>query len=247
MRFTILKAGTATRYGREVLGDYDGMFRALLAGEGEDWEVHDVENGAFPPDLARFDGVVVTGSASAAYDQAPWIGRLLQTIGEAHALEIPLLGVCFGAQAVALALGGAVAPNPGGWDIGLTELTLSPAAEALPGFAPAPNPLRVLQTHYDAVTRMPDGGVLLASSDKTEVEMYRLGQRVLCLQGHPEMDRKEVEVILLKKPGLPEAVVESGLASLVETPDREFLPGILRDFLRNGGLRRSQPKPAAAP
>lgn len=241
MQGLILKAGTASRYGREVLGDFDGMVTALLAEKGGRWGVFDVEHGVFPGGLQGVDGVVITGSQASANDDLDWVNRLLDTVRELYRLEIPLAGICFGAQVAARALGGAVAVNPAGWEIGLVPVSPTAAAAALPALRGWPRPLQVLQTHADIISRLPPGATLLASSPTTPVEMFHLGPRVLGMQGHPEMDKREVEIILTKRPGLPPEVVRRGLSSLAGEPDRKFLAGLLRRFFREGGLAAAAP------
>lgn len=239
MRFAVLKAGTANPRARKRLGDCDRMFISLLSGPGEVWDVFDVEHGVFPEDVTLYDGFVVTGSRYSVYEDRPWIKRLLGLVREIHRRRVRLLGVCFGHQAVALALGGEAGLNPKGWDIGLKELTLTDAAKELASFRRAPNPPRILVTHMDAVTRMPEGAVRLASSERTEFEMFTLGRTVLSLQGHPEYDREVIEEIvelLSSHSILPPDRAAEGRASLAGEPHNPFFRELLRRFLRGEGL-----------
>jgi GMP synthase-like glutamine amidotransferase len=243
MRFGILKAGTATRRTRERAGDVDAQFTALLAEPGQTWQSFDVEHGEFPADVGAFNALLVTGSAASVYDDEPWIARLLEALRTAHRRQVPLLGICFGLQAVAQALGGRVEPNPLGWELGLAELELSEAGRRWPPLAGAPRPLRILESHSDIAVALPPGAVVLASSRRTPVEVFSLGERVLCLQGHPEMDREMVRELVQKRlqRGLLDAArAAEGLASLQAEPPRAFLAGWLRTFLREGRI------PAAA-
>ena len=133
--------------------------------------------------------------------------------------------------------------NPAGWDLGLAELVCTEAGRRWPPLAKAPQPLRILETHSDIVTRLPPGAVLLASSALTPVEVYTVGERVLCLQGHPEMDNAMVAELIEKRSerGLLDAeLAAAGMASLRQLPHREFLEQWLRTFLREGRV------PAAA-
>jgi GMP synthase (glutamine-hydrolysing) len=238
MRFSILKAGTATPAGRERVGDVDQMFIDLLAFPESQWDVHDVEHGMFPETVAAYDGFVITGGKASAYDRDDWVLRLLDTVREAHARQVPLLGICLGHQVIAKALGGEVGINPKGWEIGLTEVRPTPDGHRHPALAAAPNPLWILETHQDVVTRLPPGAVHLAASGKTEFEMYHLGPSVLCLQGHPEMDNEEVrEIIRRREKHLAPEVVRQGMASLAGTPHRDFLQNLCRSFLRNGHVQ----------
>jgi GMP synthase (glutamine-hydrolysing) len=240
MRFSILKSGTASRATQKRLGDYDRQFVALLAQPDHQWDVHDVEHGDFPGDLSPYDGFVITGSPASAYDPLPWVQDLLKLVREIHAGEIALLGVCFGAQVVAQALGGEVRPNPLGWEVGLVPLALTEAGRADSALARGPQPLHILQTHQDVVTRLPAGATGLAASRCTPHEIFALGETVLCLQGHPEMDNEVVRELIDKRSRrglLPPDRAAEGLASLRGQAHRAFLQDWLTAFLREGRLR----------
>lgn len=237
MRFSVLKAGTASRATRARVGDFDAMFIRLLSQPGQQWEVHDVEHGEFPQSPRDYHGFVITGSAASAYDDEPWIRDLLSFVGEAYHEGVPLLGICFGLQVVTQALGGEVGPNPQGWDLGLAELTLTGRALAFAPLAGAPSPIRILETHQDVATRLPNGAVPLAYSHRTRHELFTLGERVLCLQGHPEMDDETVRELIekrLQRGLLDPARAAEGLASLGPAPHRRFLQTWLRKYLRDG-------------
>lgn len=240
MRIALLKCGTNPRKTRERLGDYDKLFTSLLAQPGQKWDVHDVEHGQFPATLGDYGGVIVTGSPAAAYDDLPWVKELLRLTRECHDREIPLLATCFGLQVVVQALGGEVVKNPAGWDIGTTELELTEAGRAFPALAEAPSPLRILEMHADIAVKVTSDATVLAGSPLTPIEIFHIGERLLCLQGHPEMDTECVAELIDKrrKIGLftPE-FAEQGLTSMEREPHREFLQKWLGDFLREGRLQ----------
>lgn len=242
MRYSILKAGKATRATRERRGDYDSIFIDMLRQEGQQWESHDVENGEFPSSFEGYDGFVITGSPASANDDEPWVHGLLEAIRKIHQRGTPMLGICFGCQAVAQAMGGKVEINPQGWDIGLSEVTLNETGRAFPSLENAPNPFRILEVHQDIVTRVPEGALVLGSSPRTPVEIFTLGENVLCIQGHPEMDHEMVRELIVKRHErgmLDEERAQEGLASLAGAPHEAFLQGWLRAFMREGRLSRA--------
>jgi glucosinolate gamma-glutamyl hydrolase len=254
-KFAVLKTGSAQRETRERQGDFDRMFLDLLAEPGQTWDVFDVEHGHFPADAAAYDGFVITGSPASAYDDLPWLRDLSALLRESHARKQALLGVCFGHQALAQALGGDVQPNPRGWDVGIREVHFAPGAE-LPAFGSAgggratvPQPLRILELHRDAVMRLPPGAVALASSDQTACEMFTLGDHVLGMQGHPEFETDVVRVALgrLQQAGaLTTEQIAASTATLSAAPDTAFLRDWLRGFLRARIRTRERvPVPAA--
>ena len=235
MRVCVLQAGRAAPEARARRGDYGAMFVELLAEPGERWTVWDVRDAAAPERPARWtdhDAYLITGSTRAAYDDRPWIADLLQTARELHAARIPLVGVCFGAQIVAQGLGGRVVPNPAGWELGIREVSLTSAGRGLPLLGEAPTPLRILETHMDIVERLPPGAVRLGESPRTPVELFALGDAVLGLQGHPEMDNPMiVEIAEGLGERLPADRRAEALASLAAEAHVPFLRRLLRAFL----------------
>lgn len=135
------------------------------------------------------DGLVVLGGAMAAWedDVAPWLPSTRALIVDAVQAERPVLGVCLGGQLMALALGGAVerTPTP---EVGVHELDLLPAAADDRLFSVLPPRAPVAQYHGDAMTALPAGAVLLASTPACAHQGWRIGESAWAVQFHPEVD-----------------------------------------------------------
>jgi GMP synthase (glutamine-hydrolysing) len=147
-----------------------------------------VTGAELPADLAGFDGLVVLGGSMAAWDDeiAPWLPHERALLRAAVSDELPTLGICLGGQLLAAANGGRVAPNPAGPEFGAQLIAKRAAAASDPLFGPVPITPDVIQWHYDAVTALPPGAVLLASSPSCEHQAYRLGRLAWGLQFHIE-------------------------------------------------------------
>jgi GMP synthase (glutamine-hydrolysing) len=144
-----------------------------------------------PADLHGHSGLLVLGGDMNAYDDAscPWLTDVKRLIGAAAADGTPVLGICLGHQLAAVALGGAVAPNPLGQQIGVLHVGWTPAAASDPLMADLvarAEPSPAVQWNNDVVTDLPDGATLLARTDRGEVQAVRFAPAVYGVQWHPE-------------------------------------------------------------
>lgn len=205
MHIAVLMANTdESAFAQAHPGDGD-KFRALLQGCRPGWDVtvFSVKDGVFPPEDARFDGWLITGSPASVNDDAAWIGRLLALIRRLVAEDQPLFGACFGHQAIARALGGTVGPNPGGWVFGLVRTEMEGQQ------------IRLYAAHREQVLELPPGAVVLGGNADCPVGSMAIGSRVLTTQYHPEMRPEFVAALVEAFAGkLPEDVIARARASL---------------------------------
>ncbi|MBE7380723.1 MAG: hypothetical protein F6J95_004860 [Leptolyngbya sp. SIO1E4] len=138
-------------------------------------------------DLANLDGIVISGSASGAYDPDDWIAELCAVIQDYHRQQIRLSGFSFAPQIVAQALGGKVERNPPGTELSVVTLNLSPAAQTYFGTDRTAYAIQV--HHNDGVVELPPGAVSLGTSGVTEYLGWMLGSHILVFSGHPEYSR----------------------------------------------------------
>jgi len=188
--------------------------------------------GERPPSSLRGIGalVVMGGPMSAASDDAfPTRVAELTLISDAIEAGLPILGVCLGAQLLALAGGGTVFSGSAGPEIGWGSLRVADAASSDPLFRGVRGELEVLHWHGDSYSRPPDG-VLLASSPLYPEQAFRLGARAWGLQFHLEVDLEAVDAFVGAfgtearaagvEPGAIRARAESALAALGPVRDR---------------------------
>ncbi|SLN10249.1 type 1 glutamine amidotransferase [Pseudooctadecabacter jejudonensis] len=144
----------------------------------------------FPPSLAPFDGIIITGSPASVHDTDPWVGRLLEVIRNT---TLPLFGACYGHQAIALALGGTVGDNPHGWSLGLKR---SDVVDPQPWMAGLGGSYRQFAAHKEQVTALPDGAQTITSADGVPCAGFVMGRRVYTTQNHPEISPAFFEALL---------------------------------------------------
>jgi GMP synthase (glutamine-hydrolysing) len=166
-----------------------------------------------PADLVGHDALVVLGGAMDAWDDdgAPWLPATRSLLSQAVSAGVPTLGVCLGAQLLALACGAPVGRGQHGPELGLVPVTLLPTA-ADDAFASAlPSPVPAPQGHFDVVERLPEGAVLLGSSATYPHQLFRVGARAWGMQYHPEVTEDDFAVWMA---GDAEALAAQG-----RTPD----------------------------
>lgn len=185
-----IKAEIADRFPR-----YPDMFRQLFAQTpATDLTFSEVAviDGELPASIDDYDGYLVTGSSAGVYDVFRWISPLMEFICAAHAGDKPLVGICFGHQVIAHALGGHAEKWHGGWGLGVYDLALHDA----PGWMPQCDSVKLIHIHQDQVVRLPEGATHLGSTAFCANAAFYIGDNVFCLQGHPEFDREYTAALM---------------------------------------------------
>ncbi len=210
MKIGILQTGKAVPQVRARRGEYADIFADLLAGHGFDFAPYMVVDGVFPSGPEAADGWLITGSRHGVYEDLPWIGGLEAFIRRLHAARLPTIGVCFGHQIIAQALGGKVEKFSGGWAVGLQEYRFEDGTR-----------MRLNAWHQDQVTRPPAGARVLAGNDFCAYASLRIGAHLLTIQPHPEFDAWQIGQLIAHRGrgAVPEPVLEAALERLDEADD----------------------------
>lgn len=210
----------------------DVKFTRLVHLARPDWEVVPfwAWKGELPQDFNGFDGVMVTGSPASVHDPEPWVAALEACLREAVAQGVPIFGACFGHQAIAKALGGAVGYNPGGWQFGTVT---SVQTDELPWSAAGPVP--AYASHKEQMTVLPKGARVVATGPDCAMAGFVIGNQVWTTQYHPEMTPGFIEALVQElSDELPQDVTDRARASLVVEADRaDWAERIARFFERN--------------
>ncbi|TVP54973.1 MAG: glutamine amidotransferase [Halomonadaceae bacterium] len=184
----IIKTGSARKRVDPQQGDFEHWFARGLAGAGLTVTVCDVTAGQQLPDYLGVAGALVTGSPAMVTERAPWSEAARLWLAHAAGEGMPLLGICYGHQLLADALGGEVGFHPEGREIGSRLLqSLAPAAQD-PLFAAMPGEFMANLSHKQSVLVLPPGAVHLVTGDFEPHQVFRWGEQCWGCQFHPEFD-----------------------------------------------------------
>ena len=224
MKIGILKTGHAPDIVLDELGDYEVMFANLLAGHGFEFDAYNVVDGEFPSGPEAADGWLITGSKHGAYEDLPWIAPLEELIRDIYADGRPLVGVCFGHQIIAQALGGTVEKFDGGWSVGVTEYEIEGTRLPLNAW------------HQDQVTKLPEGAQVVGSSAFCDYAALLYGNHIYTIQPHPEFTATMMDRLIHHRgPGVvPEALLAEAAGRLDQPTANAEIANRMAAFLKRG-------------
>ena len=229
-KITIIETGLISRKTRELHGSFPDMFERMIAeaDRSATYETVRMADGEALPDPATLQAILITGSTAGAYDPLDWIAPLESFVRAAHDKRIPLVGVCFGHQLIAQALGGTVRKSDKGWGIGRHVYDVAPGNGVIEG-----ERIAIACSHQDQVVEAPAGAKTILSSAFTPHAglLYDNGA-TLSVQPHPEFTKGFAHVCCVAREGhAPDEVVATGKASLEQPLDHALLGDAIARFL----------------
>lgn len=222
MKIGILQTGHAPDALIDTAGNYDQMFRTLLDGNGFEFETFAVLDGVFPTGPDAADGWLITGSKFGVYEDHAWIPPLEDLVRGIDAKGLPLVGICFGHQIIAKALGGVVEKFDGGWAVGRVEYQQDGQTLALNAW------------HQDQVIKRPDGARVLAGNQFCANGILAYGDTIWTLQPHPEFSTDFVAELIEKRGRgvVPDAILDAATNSLGGSLDAAKIAAFMADFFK---------------
>ncbi len=185
MKIGILQTGIAAEALISKHGDYPDNFKAFLQDRGFEFEVYQVINNIFPKDINECEGWLITGSRLGAYEAHDWIPPLEKFIRDLYSADIPLIGVCFGHQIIAKALGGIVEKFKGGWTVGPQVYKNEDGQE-----------VRLNAYHQDQVISAPECATHISGNETCKNAIIIYDNKVFTMQPHPEFSNTYIRELI---------------------------------------------------
>jgi GMP synthase-like glutamine amidotransferase len=229
---TIIETGLVSPKNRELYGSYPQMFEGMIgaADSSVTFDTVSIPSGDPLPDVDALSAILITGSPAGVYDGFDWIAPLENFVRAANNRKVPMVGVCFGHQIIAQALGGTVRKSAKGWGLGRHVYDVAPGNGIIDG-----TPIALAASHQDQVITPPAGAKTILSSDFTEhAGLLYSGGTTLSVQPHPEFSVGYALVcceMAGSKGDAPDGLVAAAKASLAGPLDSAKLGGAITRFL----------------
>lgn len=237
MKIGILETG---HLNQKVAGRFDSypvMFTTLLdkAGQHLEYQSYSVITGEMPTSIDVCDGWLITGSSHGAYQKLDWMLSLESFIRALYDANKPLVGICFGHQIIAQALGGEVTKSDKGWGIGLHHYDIDVAQSWM---NTAPEQVSIYAFHQDQISQLPSTATVFISSKFCPYAGLTYADSILTVQAHPEFEASFEHALIDIYGGniVPEAVVGEALEGMKgedSQADTQMLANWIADFFLN--------------
>lgn len=229
LRIAVLQTGRTIDTAIDEHGDYDEMCKHVVGRTAQTADTYAVLDGIFPENLEGYDVMVITGSKHGVYEGHPWIAPLEALLRDAMARGLKIIGICFGHQVLAQALGGVVEKSERGLGVGLMEYEFI-------GADGARTTHKLYAWHQDQVIKAPPGAQVVATSDFCPIAGLRYGDQAISFQPHPEFSAAYMRALVEARTGtsLTQQQAEEALGSLKQKDDSQRVAQLFEQFMSIG-------------
>ncbi len=232
MKIAILQCDNVLEKFQPQFGNYPAMVQRMFDDvvPAPEFTVFNCREGQYPDDIKDYDCYITTGSKASVYDDEEWIIRLIDFVRQLDRAQCKLIGICFGHQLIAMARGGKVEKSSKGWGVGIASNEMVNTPQWM---EEVPDRLKILVSHQDQISVLPEGAQVLARTDFCPYFMLQWGDHFLSVQGHPEW-RNEYSSTLIndRRAIIPADTVEAGLKSLEQQPDNALFTRWIMRFVQ---------------
>lgn len=232
MHLGILQCDRVREVFAEEHGQYPEMFASLLlpADPTLKFTIFDAEQGELPNNIDVVDAYLITGSRYGVNDGFAWIAQLEEFVRRLYDANKKVIGICFGHQLIAKALGGKVIKWPNGWGVGMSQNRMLVQD---PWMTPYQEHINLLVSHQDQVVEIPPHAEILSASDFCPNYMMQIGKQFFTVQGHPEFSKAySRDLIGSREDILSKELYSQSLKSLELLEDSALLARWITRFLQ---------------
>ncbi|RLC04613.1 MAG: glutamine amidotransferase [Deltaproteobacteria bacterium] len=222
----IIKMGHTMPHLAKRRGDFEDWIVLPLKGQDLTIAIVSPYTGEPLPRPEHFSGIIITGSHAMVTDREAWSEHTAAWVPRVIEAGVPLLGICYGHQLLANALGGVVGSSPIGIELGTVNVRLNGDAAKDPLFKYTPTAFKAHASHSQSVIQLPPDAVLLASSKNEPNHAFSIGPHAWGLQFHPEFDADIMKTYIHEFAGLMEThgqAPQTAVDAVVETPHSRSL------------------------
>lgn len=210
----------------DAYGEYGGFFQKLIGNDGFEFQDYFAVDLQLPNSVDECDAYVISGSAHGAYEDHAFIPPLEDFIREAYSAGVPLVGICFGHQIMAQALGGKVVKFDGGWGLGVHDYQID--------LGNGPEPIRINAVHQDQVIELPKDAKVIGSSPFCKNAVIAYQGKAISFQPHPEFGPQFMNDLIEVRRGLTfsDDLSNAAIRTLGTSVDNGRIAQYIRTFLK---------------
>ncbi len=228
----ILETDRPEAFLQEKYGSYSDMFQALFASVDEQmrFKSYNVVQNEYPEKIDDCDAYLITGSKASPYENKAWIKALSDYVVMLHTHQKKLIGICFGHQLIAQALGGSVQKSDSGWGVGTA---LRDVLRHKPWMGKGQKHFKIFVSHQDQVTQLPPNAEHIAGNHFCAYASFQIGNHILTFQGHPEFQPDYLhQLIAGRREIIGAARADFAMHSLQEKTDHPQIARWIVAFLK---------------
>ncbi len=233
MKAAILKCDEVMEVFRPPFNDYSDMIQDMFAAVDDsiEFDIFDCQAGHYPDQPESYDFFITTGSRAGVYEDTPWIRQLIDFVKQLDRLQKKLIGICFGHQIIAEAMGGQVKKSDKGWGVGIARNRIVASPDWM---QPNKSELNILASHQDQIVTLPASASVIAESDFCPYFFVQWSDHFISVQGHPEWQAEYSRALMnYRKDIIPAQTIETALQTLDQEPDNRVFTQWLLNFIRS--------------